>query len=295
MIGDYKSIYQAQSCNEDFTLRGGGGIVTSLLLYLLRENKIDDILLVTSSDSDPWAKADIVNTEKGIKKASGSKYTFVDYQNKLDKMTDNSAIVGLPCQLKIKKSFKIKIGLFCGLNISPDGYNYLFKKLGIKREDIMKLEYRAPDKHYMHIHLKNGEKITFPRYSWLAFLFPYKKCIYCQDFTSRSSDISVGDFKNSWSSVITRTKLGKDTLIGAEECGYIKTKSLELDEFINRKARPIYHKEINKGYRNLNYIWKSKRIIDLLPLWAAKKLASIYNMISTNKARGYFDKKENNK
>ena len=114
------------------------------------------------------------------------------------------------------------------------------------------------------------------------------KCTYCQDFTAKSSDVSVGDYKEGWSCVIARTDIGRDALLGAEESGLIRTKPLKLDDFIYAKASSLYYKEIMGGYCKTGYIGKRQKLTNFLPLWIVKRKGLKHAQMLVEESRRYF-------
>lgn len=250
MIGNYIDIFEAQTKIDRLKdNRGGGNVVSSLLAYAIDHNLINKALATRYSKDRPAKVVPFISkTIEDIISCSGSKYTFVSYNNYISKLDGDSAIVGLPCQTRLKDKSLLKIGLFCGLNISERGLNYIFRKLKVKEEDIAHLDYRAPVRKGLLIRLKDGREKHLPSYWWLAFFFSYRKCLYCSDYTNHFADISVGDRRPNWSVVIVRTEKGKDLFNRAVNDGYIRTKRIELDDFFSKVMSPMLQKEQKGGF-----------------------------------------------
>ena len=253
-LGKIISIYEAQTKKEELkSKRGGGDIITTLLIYALENKMIDKSLLVKMSEKEPWrAIPFIARNKQEIITASGSKYIFVPHKNYLTKLDSKSALVGLPCQIEICQNKNIlKLGLFCGLNFSPRIINYLLKKtLCVKREDILKVDYRAPYSKAFTVYLKNGEKKEIKGYSSLAYFFTNKKCIFCKDYTNHFADISVGDRHLNWSAVIIRSNRGKYLFECAIKDGYIKANKITKEDFLDNRMTPLMQKEKRGGFIN---------------------------------------------
>ncbi len=166
------------------------------------------------------------------------------------------ATVGLPCQIEglrkvevLKEELKapwiedvyLKIGLFCRENWMYSCFRALVEDdYGVKMEEIDKFDI----KKRKIIGFKNGEKIVeIP----LEESQPYVRvgCQVCLDFTAELSDISVGavgsDMK--WSTVIIRTKIGKEIFDGAAKEGYIE---------VSDKLKLKIAKRISKDKRDSN-------------------------------------------
>ena len=88
--------------------------------------------------------------------------------------------------------------------------------MGIKKDEIKKLEYRAKENITgFRVITKSNKKYFIDKdsYNYLNILYSPKRCWLCYDLTSEFADISIGDAweKNGkgWSRVIVRTEKGK--------------------------------------------------------------------------------------
>ncbi len=200
-----------------------GGIVTTLLYYLLKEKEIDAAIAVTHSE-DIWRpKPIIIENVDGLYKTAGTKYanspslTILNEAQKFDKI----AVVGTPCMmLALKKgsiypigtsifnNIKYTIGLFCMESFSYDNViNISTEIFNKKLENILKMDISGGK---FIVKDKNGEEAKVPLKELTSLARDV--CHYCSDLTSEFADISVGSIGSSagWSSVITRTKVGND-------------------------------------------------------------------------------------
>jgi len=275
VLGDYESLWEAQARDERLRVRNGGGIITSLLLYGLEKGLITEALAVRGSPREPWAEPTIARTADEILATAGSKYTFVPYGPLVDGLGRSSAVVGLPCQTRAYRDRDLlKLGLFCGLNLSPRGLEYLLRHLGVDSQDIESLDYRAPGGGLL-VKLKSGEEIRYGGYAWLAYFFSYKKCIYCTDYSNHCADVAVGDRRPQWSSVIVRTQRGKELFLGALRDGYIQAKSLSADDLVSGLMSPFFQKEMRGGYISTPWVRVRGRWAESLPLPVTKRLGSL--------------------
>ena len=231
LIGDYKSIIVAKAKNRKISKESSsGGIVTSVLLDLLKKKKIKGSLVVDMKKDMPW-KYDIkiVKTKEGILSAAGSKYVKIplnEYMEKINSTKINIAVVGVPCLIRLirnlqkkgkLKNVKYLIGLFCGYNMSPKATESLIKRLRINKNEIKKIKYRGgkyPGGFY--VLMKNGKEIKLPKYyyDFLNLMYVPDACLNCNDYMNEEADISVGDawgYDNS-SVVIVRTKKGEEMI-----------------------------------------------------------------------------------
>ncbi|MDO5849204.1 MAG: Coenzyme F420 hydrogenase/dehydrogenase, beta subunit C-terminal domain [Methanobrevibacter sp.] len=166
--------------------------------------------------------------------------------------SEKIALVGTPCQIlaatKINKyedytggsDIDFKLGLFCMENFS---YSYLEKFLeerGIKLFEVK--EFRI-DKGYFIAFLMDGSTFKIPIAE--TELFTRKNCHVCTDFTSDASDISVGSVgtPEDHSTVIVRTKKGKEVIDNCIKKGYIQAE--KLDEKGEKILRSVANKKIS--------------------------------------------------
>lgn len=136
------------------------------------------------------------------------------------------AVVGVPCliqsirkaqNLGLAKNIKYCLGLFCGLNMERSFVDFMIHKFNIKKTNIKAINYRkGPWPGGFSIKLKNNKEKFLSKSSYAFFhsIFAPERCIYCLDHSNELADISVGDAwfmqdKKGWSSVIVRTKKGK--------------------------------------------------------------------------------------
>lgn len=236
----YINAYSASTKNNKIIeVRQDGGIVTTILHYLLKEKEIDAALTVTHSP-DIWKPMPVlIDNADDIFKTAGTKYANAP---SLIALTDalnyeKIAVVGTPCMMlaikkggiyPIGKSFfnniKYTIGLFCMESFSYDGIikicSDIFKK---KLENVVKMDISGGK---FIVKEKNGEEIKVPLQDVTSF--GRHECHFCNDLTSEYSDISVGSIGSGagWSSVITRTKAGDELFDKVIKSGLVDVKNL---------------------------------------------------------------------
>ncbi|MGB5910666.1 MAG: Coenzyme F420 hydrogenase/dehydrogenase, beta subunit C-terminal domain [Promethearchaeia archaeon] len=257
-IGGYINAYTGTTTKDEIKkVRQDGGIVTSLLEYLL-ENKLVDAIIAVQHSSDLWRPEPIVVDDvKDLYKTGGTKYAntpslkIIDQAKKYNKI----AVVGVPCMMKaiekgalfpsglpFFKNIKYKVGLFCMESFS---YVDIIKLTKDKfNQDINELTKMNIDKGKFIINLKSGEEMAVD----LKEVQSYARdnCHYCEDLTSDYADISVGSIgsQSGYSSVITRSKEGEEIFKGAVDAGLIEYQNL---------------KEVKPGQGLLERIAASKR------------------------------------
>ncbi|MFX0077033.1 MAG: coenzyme F420 hydrogenase/dehydrogenase beta subunit N-terminal domain-containing protein, partial [Candidatus Hermodarchaeota archaeon] len=102
-IGAYVNAYTASTTKDEIKkVRQDGGIVTSILEYLLK-NKLVDAIVAVQHSKDIWRPEPvIVNDVKGLYKTGGTKYANSPSLIIISetKKYNNIAIVGGPCMMK---------------------------------------------------------------------------------------------------------------------------------------------------------------------------------------------------
>jgi coenzyme F420 hydrogenase subunit beta len=285
-IGVYKSIYAAYS--RDVKIRNNassGGVVTSLLIFLLDKGLIDGAIVVCMKDKEPWNyEVKIARTKTEILNASQSKYSLIPLNtilSKISKEEGNFALVGLPCHIQgIRKlqmmgwkhidKIKYLIGLFCGFNMHLSATNYLIGKLGVEKGDIVSIQYRGGNyPGGFLIKTKNGDEKFLEKFYYNLFnlLYVPERCLLCVDLMNELADISVGDAwikgidKKGWSTVIARTEKGKALFKEAINHNYLGYKKVSREDLLQSHSHLIGYKK-RKVFVRLN-LSKTKPIYDL--------------------------------
>ncbi|MHA1915287.1 MAG: Coenzyme F420 hydrogenase/dehydrogenase, beta subunit C-terminal domain [Promethearchaeota archaeon] len=240
-ISGFINAYSGTTTKDDIKhVRQDGGIVTSILEYLLT-NKLVDAVVAVQHSSDLWRPEPvIVEKIEDLYKTGGTKYANSPSLTIIDKTKkyENIAVVGVPCMMKaiekgrmmpsgvpFFKNIKYKIGLFCMESFS---YGDIIKLAKEKFEkDINELTKMNIDKGKFIINLKSGEELNVPLKEVQSYA--RNNCHYCEDLTSDYADISVGSIgsQGGWSTVITRSKKGEDLYKAVIKAGLIESKSLK--------------------------------------------------------------------
>jgi len=240
-IGAYFNAYSGSTTNEDIVkVRQDGGVVTTIVEYLLK-NKLVDAVVAVQHSKELWKPEPvIIDDVKDLYKTGGTKYAnspslkIIDQAKKYDRVV----FVGVPCMMKALekgtlypsglpffKNIKYRIGLFCMesfpyneiINLTKEQFN----------KDINELTKMNIGGGKFIINLKSGEQIDVP----LKEVQKYARnnCHYCEDLTSDYADISVGSIgsQDGWSSVITRSKDADKLYNDIVKAGLIESQSLK--------------------------------------------------------------------
>ena len=246
LLGNYINCYVGYSKDKEIRWKAtSGGIVSSLLIFLLKEELIDGALVTKMNETEPLKpETFIARSKEEVLSACGSKYCPVPINQMIKAMKEmmsrkgTYAIVGLPCHIKslrkveslnkkIEDQKSLYVGLFCSHTVSFVGTEVLLQRMGIRPKDVHELKYRGRGwPGTLSIRLKDGSVRLLPfLYYWgslfTPFFFTPMGCILCSDVTNELADISIGD---AWlpelkkrdrvgtSIVISRTSLGEETL-----------------------------------------------------------------------------------
>lgn len=196
-----------------------GGVVTALLVKGFEEHVFDACVVVYLDDGYNVKVGVATNAEEAVA-ALGTRYLRVNVTKKLRELISQDrkriAIVCTPCEVKaarkIQQSLKNEceitvIGLFCFEAFNKTKLkDEVYTRLGI---DIDKVE---------KIQIREGKFTAFvdgKEYSCKVndlHSAAEKACHYCDDFTSRFADVSVGSVgsKPGFSSVLVRSKSGME-------------------------------------------------------------------------------------
>ncbi len=215
-----------------------GGVVTGILLDLLRQGIYDRVSILDGVGTETRAPGLTFTTDRDvILKSARSKYVPVSAFNlvaALEERKDKSTVItATPCVLDGIKRYAylrgiqldnvLLIGLFCDMTMSMNFIEYIERRFAYSKEHVASLEYR--DKLAggwpgdMRATFSNGRSVSIKRRKRVE-LKPYfrlKRCLYCTDKLNRASDISVGDCyvkhledKEGKSCVIIRTRKGRE-------------------------------------------------------------------------------------
>ncbi|KKQ42352.1 MAG: coenzyme F420 hydrogenase [Microgenomates group bacterium GW2011_GWC1_37_8] len=239
-LGHYKSIAVGFTVDNQIRQIGSsGGIVSSILIWLLKNRKINGAVVLGFDKSKPWlTKPFIARTPEQILSAAGSKYITGSVNQILSETaswTGPLAYVGLPHEVQsirklqqvrdpAVKTIKYVIGVYYGNSMNFSSVKSLLHSYGVyDYREIRHLSFRSGEwPGNTRIELKSGRIITLPKF-YANYLIPFhivKRSLLCTDLTNELTDISVGDAwapvyeerGKGYSTVITRSKKGQEIL-----------------------------------------------------------------------------------
>lgn len=234
-----------------------GGIVTSVLLYLLEKNKIEGAIVNKFNPATQRNEAALATTKEELILSMGSFYSqSTTIKTVLDNQKYTTAAVLLGCQAQclhhIKNKFpKIKLpsyvfGLFCAGQYSTHYIKAILNKLSYPATGITNFRFRDKSaggwpgniKIYTH---ETNHTIDKRERHLLKHAYESHRCLYCFDQLNIFSDISFGDpwgidqksIINGETVFITRTEKGENLIKQAQNLGYIQIRPIDFEDIIN--------------------------------------------------------------
>jgi coenzyme F420 hydrogenase subunit beta len=234
-----------------------GGIISSVLIWLLEKRMIEGAVVLGMSEEEPWfTKPFIATTREEIMQAAQSKYIISSVNEILPELgafNGNLAYVGLPGQVQsirllqeldhpYVKNIKYVFGPFYGNTLHFSSVVSFLRSFGVKDyRQVNKLYFRYgewPGK--MRAELKDGRVFELPKFH-ANYLIPFhilKNSLLCTDLTNEFTDISGGDAwapvyeerGKGFSMVISRSEQGQEILDMMKEDGTLELEPISEEE-----------------------------------------------------------------
>jgi len=258
--GPYQQISIGYSKDENIRRNSAsGGILTSILIWLLDKKMIEGAVVTGMSDSEPWlSRTYIATTRDEILSAAQSKYIITSVNEilpEIEHFKGRLAYVGLPGQIQsIRKLQAIN-------HISVKNIAYIFGpfygntlhfssvKSFLRSHD--EKDYRKISKLYfrygewpgsMRVEMASGRIIELPKFH-ANYLIPFhilKNSLLCTDLSNEFTDISGGDAwapqyedrGKGFSMIIARSEQGLSIIEQMKAEGCIKLENIDIIEAI---------------------------------------------------------------
>ena len=278
LIGPYYKSYVGYS--KDNVLRknsASGGIITEILLYLIKNKKVDFIMMpIQGNDQNKLPEYKITKDINEIKSNAQSIYTKIPIKSLTNINDKRVAFVGLPDQISslkrlikekiIKRNILFFIGPMVGINMDNDSINGIRLSYNIKKDTkIRKLKWREGKwPGYLGIKFYGHKKIKLKKF-YYNFLLPFycsHESLLSADFSNEDADISVGDawspkYENSNSGGISliwsKTLSGDKILKSLMQKKLINISSIPFEEAIQMHAHMLDFKKRGSQYRKNLY------------------------------------------
>lgn len=298
--GIYESAFLAFANNPQVQAEGsGGGVVTQLLIGMVKEGIIDAALTVGYEPDDPVTPVPVIcRSEEEIRATAGSKYCVVPQAKVLCQVKNlegRFAFVGVGCQIeglrKLETIYRrlvrreiVTIGLACHGTLEKEATTELLSHRRLPQEIVKRFFYRGdnfPGK--FQIETLDGQRIDLHKfdykdgaYNYLYHLYTPQRCLMCPDYSSEFADIAVSDFwmrgedgeylhPEGTTMVMCRTERGKQIVQQLRAQGYIT-------------AMPLGKREVDASFQHL---YRDKRVSPFVRMqWreSAGQLAPRYHL-----------------
>ena len=217
----------------------------------------------------------------------GSIYQDIDLvgfiRQHLSEISGGIVLTCLPCQVNAIRALLEKhnipnfiISFVCSGQTTLEGTYCYYRFLGIKKENIKKMQYRGNGwPSGIQIFLKDGTEINRDNYSepWSlihrSVLFRPKRCFFCKKDTSYASDISLADpwldeyiahDKIGNTMFLVNTNLGQRILLDMSSKNIINTVRSSWELYCKAQA-PNVNKEIYV-YNKQNFLRMEQKIVE---------------------------------
>ena len=263
---------QIKSTNEEILQNcENGGAVTSLLLSLLDEGKVDGILNLKKQDNVYDGIPTFVTTKEELLKTSGSLHCAPTMTSDIIAKflkDEKIAVTTKPCDaMAIDEIIKRRginrdniymIGLNCGGTVSPVTAEKMIKLFyDVDPEDVIKEEI---NKGQFIIELKNGEEKSVKIDDLEDEGYGRRdNCQRCELKIPRKADVACGNWGSSkgYTFVEINTPKGEELIKNAIDKGYIEVKDPsekqitirgKVETVMKKMARKAQKKQLEKEY-----------------------------------------------
>jgi len=234
--GTYRNINIGNCKDEEVRRRSAsGGIISSVLIWLLEKGKIDGAVVLGMSEKEPWlTKPFIATSREEILEAAQSKYIISSVNEilpEMEKFNGRLAYVGLPGQVQSirllqqaghpsVKNIVYILGPFYGNTLHFSSVRSFLRSYGEKDyRKIRKLHFRYGEwPGNMRVEMEGGRIIELPKFH-ANYLIPFhimKNSLLCTDLSNEFTDISGGD---AWAPVYEERGKGFSMVLARSEKG----------------------------------------------------------------------------
>ncbi len=253
--GPYQDLHIGHA--EDSKLRSlgaSGGILSTLLIYLLEKGKIDGAIVTRMSPIKPWLTEPFIATSREeILEGAQSKYILTSVNEILAWSASFKGVlayVGLPGQVQsIRKLQKANdpcvsniaylFGPFYGNTLHFSSVKSFLRSHGEKDyTKIRKLYFRHGEwPGNMRVEMESGRIIELKKFH-ANYLIPFhivRNSLYCTDFTNEFTDISGGD---AWAPVYEDRGKGFSLVMGRTNKGSQLLEEMKKEGWLNLSPLP---------------------------------------------------------
>lgn len=243
-LGRVELLALAYSLDPDLRARGAsGGILTTVLLWLLERGEIQGAVVTGMDPARPWRpRTYIATSPREIIEAAQSKYVITSVNEALPEMERFEgalAYVGLPCQVhslrKLQRAgdpavrqVRYVLGPYCGNTLHFSSIRSLLASHGLRDyRQIESLRFREGEwPGNLRLGLRSGATITLPKFH-ANYLIPFhivRRCLLCTDLANELADIAGGD---AWAPAYEERGKGFSIVLGRSARGVRCLRALE--------------------------------------------------------------------
>ena len=275
--GPWRRMIRAWAGDPEVRFEGStGGVLTALGAYLLQSKRVDFILQVKTSTTEPsFGEPTLSFSGVDVFEAAGSRYGPAAPLLDIDEVLQRNlpfAFIAKPCDISALRNYakqdarvdelvRYWLTMVCGGYGTPRGTREFYKRVGIDPAEVTALRYRgrgcpgptrvetATDAQEFHYIDYWGEDET-------TWTLPFR-CKICPDGIGEAADVAVAD---TWiggspnrvdseddpgtNALIARTRAGEDLVIAAAADGAL---TLEFDTIPDTMSVYQPH-QVNKKY-----------------------------------------------
>ena len=247
-IGVFCNMFSAKTAFEG----QDGGVVTALLVKGFEEDLFDAAIVVRRVEGYN-AEAAVAQSVGDVAAVKGTKYLRVNVTAKLRELISQGkkriAIVSTPCEAKAARKIQQNLKIDCKITVIGLFCFEAFNKAKLKEELSSRLGVDVDQAQKTQV--RNGKftlqidgKMHSCRVKDLDAAAE-KACGFCDDFTSRFADISVGSVgsKEGYSTVIVRSAMGEKLVqrLDAEKGAVDKSEVARLAKFKRIRAKKSFN------------------------------------------------------
>jgi coenzyme F420 hydrogenase subunit beta len=242
-FGIYRRLVVAQATDgKILKVCQDGGVATGLLAYALKNGHVGSAVVAGANKEKPfYPKPKLASTLPEVLECAGTKYTCSPNTLLLAEACKQekaeAAFVGTPCQIQAVRKMQAAgltrqtgclnflIGLMCSGCFTYDGLmeNFIRGEKGVDLREVKKMNIKGK----LLVTTSSGV-IGIP----LAEIkrFHQESCGGCGDFSSELADVSVGGLGlDGWTLTVIRTEKGEEVFSGAEQAGFLRSKTLDAE------------------------------------------------------------------
>lgn len=248
--GAFRSLHIGYAENQQIRSQAAsGGILSAMLIYLLRNKHIAGAVVLGMSKEKPWLTAPfIATTEEEILEAAQSKYILSSVNEILPEIgtfDGKLAYVGLPGQVQSirllqqqghpwVKNIEYIFGPFYGNTLHFSSIKSFLRSHGEKDyRQIKQLYFRYGEwPGNMRVEMKNGKAYQLKKFH-ANYLIPFhivKNSLICTDLANEFTDVSGGD---AWAPVYEERGKGFSMILARSEKGETLIRQMQSDGWLN--------------------------------------------------------------